>query len=119
MTSLALSSQVPHTSRNTKERAIRGGIFQGQLPNLINIPEVGQETCRKLEISHMSGTIRQIKNEINQLKRNENIIPSHQYVRYFPNNQRDINDRNQRNGEHIQRAPRVPNRNIVVLEEIS
>jgi len=58
-------------------------------------------------------------NEITQLKRNENLIPPHQYMRDPRQNQRDRNDINRRNEEHRPRAPRVPNQNFVVSKEIA
>ena len=44
MTSLALSSHGPSSSRSTKGGAVGAGIFQGQLPNARNNHETTQDT---------------------------------------------------------------------------
>jgi hypothetical protein len=80
-----------------------------------NDPGASQETRQKIEMAQMSRTIRQMQNEITRLKRGENLIPPNPNMRAPLHDQRIRNDRIE---EHRPRAPRVPNPNVVVLEEI-
>jgi hypothetical protein len=80
-----------------------------------NDPIVSQETRKKIEMDHMSRTIRQMQNEISILKRGENIIPPNLNRRSPLHDQRIINDIIE---ENVPRAPKFPNPNVVVLEEI-
>jgi hypothetical protein len=115
MTNLSISPQGPSTSRSFENRAIGGGILQGVPPNVRNDPGASQETRQKIEMAQMSRTIRQMQNEITRLKRGENLIPPNPNMRAPLHDQRIRNDRIE---EHRPRAPRVPNPNVVVLEEI-
>jgi hypothetical protein len=49
-------------------------------PNVRNDHGVSQETRQKIEIVQMSRIIRQMQNEITQLKRSESIIPPNQNI---------------------------------------
>jgi hypothetical protein len=63
----------------------------------------------------MNRTIRQMQNELTRLKMGEIFVPTNQNVRVPMQDQRVINDINE---EHRPKAPRMPNLNVVVLEEI-
>jgi hypothetical protein len=63
----------------------------------------------------MRKKIRQMKNEITSSRRGENIVPPNPNIRTPLKYQRV---RNGRVEEHIPRAPRILNPNVVVLEEI-
>jgi hypothetical protein len=58
-----------------------------------NDPGAAQETRRKKEIAQMSRKIRQMQNEITQLKRGDNIIPPNPNMRAPLLDQRIRNDR--------------------------
>jgi len=60
----------------------------------------------------MSITIRHMKNETTRLKRAKNVVPPNKNARVPLQYQRV------RNEEHRPRAPRVPNPNVMVLEDI-
>jgi hypothetical protein len=86
-----------------------------------NDPTTMQETKQRMEITQMNQTIRQMQNELTRLRRNENFspnprIPIQEQRRNHVQGQRIGNDGT--NEEFRQRAPRVPNPNVVILEEI-
>jgi hypothetical protein len=56
-----------------------------------------------------------MQKKITRLKIDEKIVPLNQNTRILVQDQRIRNDRVE---EHIPRSPRVPNPNVVVLEEI-
>jgi hypothetical protein len=84
-------------------------------PNVRNNSGATQETREEKKIAQMWRTIRQMQNEITRLKRSENWISPNPNMRAPLPYQRG---RNHRVEYHIPRAPKFPNPNVVVLEEI-
>jgi hypothetical protein len=123
MNTLAISNQGPSTSRKVENQGVGGGILQGVIPNVKNDPSTTQEMKQRLEISQMNRTIRQMQNELTRLRRDENFVPTNQNPRILIQEQRrnhvqEQRMRQYRDEEHRKRAPRVPNPNVVVMEEI-
>jgi hypothetical protein len=116
MTSLSISPQAPSTSRSYENREIGGGFLQGLLPNVRNDLGASQETRKKIEMAQLRRTIEKMQNEINRLKRSENLILPHQNMRDPLLDQRGRNDREKGIEYHRPRAPKVPNPNAIVLE---
>jgi len=79
------------------------------------IQEIPKKQDKKIEITQMSRTIRQIQNEITRLKRVENLVPPNQNTRILV---QDQTIRNNKVEKHRPREPRAPNPNVMVLEEI-
>jgi hypothetical protein len=108
-------------TRNTENQGIGGGILKGVIPNVRNDPTMTQETKQRMEIAQMNRTIKQMQNELTRLRRNENFPPN---PRMHVQEQRrnPIQEQRIRNDgttdEFRQRAPRVPNPNVVVLEDV-
>jgi hypothetical protein len=74
-----------------------------------------QETRQKIKMDQMSRTIRQMQNENTRLMRGENNVPPNPNMRAPLQDQRIRNDIFEELGP---RAPRFPNLNVVLLEEI-
>jgi hypothetical protein len=55
-------------TRNTRDRGFGDGMLKGVIPNVTNDPA--------MEIAQMNRIIREMKNEITRLRRNENLLPN-------------------------------------------
>jgi hypothetical protein len=74
MTNLTITNQGVLSSNNVEKRGI-GRMFQGVIPYVRNDPVTTQETDKRIEITQMNKTIRQMQNELTRLRRVGNIFP--------------------------------------------
>jgi cell division protein FtsB len=51
-----------------------GECFKGTIPDVKVDPVAAQETKQRIEIAQMNRTIKQMKNEINRLRRGDNYV---------------------------------------------